>query len=512
MRAALAVVLLALAGAAHGAGVERLLMPGEVAAAHAKYEEDCGQCHDRKERGRQTQLCLACHKEVAADVAARRGLHGRMPNAAGSQCSACHSEHQGRAADLIKLDAALIDHAYTDFPLTGAHAGAACAACHQAGKPHRGASSQCVDCHRERDPHAGALGKECASCHEASSWSRVRFDHARTQFPLRGAHAEATCASCHPGERYAQTPQQCAACHAADDVHRGERGPACASCHTSASWSAARFDHARETGFALLGAHGSVECRGCHRSGDFSKDIPTACQGCHRADDPHAARLGSKCDDCHSSEAWRPSSFDHVRDAHYALLGKHAEIGCHRCHTAEVATQKLSQECAGCHRLDDVHAGGAGIACQQCHGGDAWRPVVGFDHDLTDFPLVGMHAVAPCAACHTNLSFGRTAGACNECHARDDVHQGGLGAECSQCHTANAWNVWEFDHAAVGFALDGAHAKAQCADCHREPPGRRTLSSDCASCHRNDDVHLGQFGRKCGQCHTTATFRGGRRR
>ena len=36
------------------------------------------------------------------------------------------------------------------------------------------------------------------------------------------------------------------------------------------------------------------------------------------------------------------------------------------------------------------------------------------------------------------------------------------------------------------------------------------LAGDCASCHRKDDVHLGQYGTQCQRCHTTLTFKGAR--
>ena len=32
------------------------------------------------------------------------------------------------------------------------------------------------------------------------------------------------------------------------------------------------------------------------------------------------------------------------------------------------------------------------------------------------------------------------------------------------------------------------------------------LSSDCASCHAKDDIHVGEFGRQCQRCHTTVSF------
>ena len=69
----------------------------------------------------------------------------------------------------------------------------------------------------------------------------------------------------------------CAACHAPDDVHRGGRGPKCDSCHTVDGWKKNRFDHERETGFALVGAHGRLQCQDCHKQADF-KDKPPKIQ------------------------------------------------------------------------------------------------------------------------------------------------------------------------------------------------------------------------------------------
>ena len=44
---------------------------------------------------------------------------------------------------------------------------------------------------------AGAAASKCASCHVESSWSPARFDHERTGFTLREAHARIACISCH---------------------------------------------------------------------------------------------------------------------------------------------------------------------------------------------------------------------------------------------------------------------------------------------------------------------------
>src|SRR5258705_9446141 len=140
---------------------ETLLMPGKLSTAHAKYEADCTSCHDRSNRTRQPQLCLECHKGIAEDVRATRGLHGRLSGAMSLQCRACHSEHRGRDADIVKFSRDQFHHERTDFPLRGAHSSLSCGACHQKGKKFSSAASDCYSCHRQQEPHAGKLGHDC---------------------------------------------------------------------------------------------------------------------------------------------------------------------------------------------------------------------------------------------------------------------------------------------------------------------------------------------------------------
>jgi len=513
-RALLAVTLLAgvlAAVNASGAALESLLMPGKVIAGHAEFEEDCGKCHDRTDRERQSWLCMDCHEAVADDVRGRRGFHGRQPGVGQVQCRACHSEHRGREADIVKLIRPSFDHTPTDFALTGAHSAVACETCHAAGKRFREATSRCIDCHRSDEPHGGQLGADCAACHGTASWAGGRFDHSKTHFALRDGHADVACDACHLGNRFRGMPQQCVSCHAPDDVHRGSRGPDCASCHVTAGWKTSRFDHARETGFALGGAHAQVDCKGCHTTPNLKDPLPKDCAGCHRADDAHATRFGDGCEKCHTTSAWKPVEFDHVRDGRFALEGRHVELSCHACHTAAVDQQKLGTDCHACHRSRDVHGGRLGEDCSRCHGVDSWRTDVDFDHDLTDFPLVGLHVVVPCHECHAATAYKGVAQDCNGCHQRVDRHKGSLGPDCEACHSPNGWRLWEFDHAKVtGFALTGAHSSAPCDGCHKQPPDVVKLSGDCASCHTQDDVHLGQFGRQCQRCHGSVTFKGAR--
>ena len=49
--------------------------------------------------------------------------------------------------------------------------------------------------------------------------------------------------------------------------------------------------------------------------------------------------------------------YDHAGRDKFALVGAHAKIDCHVCHTGAAATQKLAKDCAGCHRSEDPHGG-----------------------------------------------------------------------------------------------------------------------------------------------------------
>ncbi len=418
------------APAAHAASVESLLMPGKLATAHAKLEETCTNCHDRTDRSRQSALCLDCHKDIAADVRDRHGFHGRMPNAGAGKCIGCHTEHLGRDGDIVRLNKLEFDHERTDFPLAGAHRALACASCHKSGEAYRKAQPACLSCHKKDDYHDGQLAATCADCHNPDSWTGARFDHNKTAFALTGAHLSVSCGGCHLGGRYKPAPKTCVGCHATDDAHRGERGDDCGKCHTTTGWKEAKFDHVKETGFALLGHHAKIDCVGCHRSGNFKDKIPKDCYGCHKADDSHAGRFGIKCDSCHGNEEWRPVKYDHLAKTKFALLGIHAKLDCHVCHTANVATQKLGTDCLACHRAANPHGAKFQTACDTCHDQQDWHSEITFDHDLTSFPLLGLHSVVSCAQCHRTQAFGEAKSRCIDCHKKDDVHKGGLGDKC----------------------------------------------------------------------------------
>ena len=499
-------ILATLALPSRASELEKLLMPGPLARGHADIEADCHECHDRSDRPRQRRLCLDCHEQVAGDVAAKLGFHGRVAGSA--QCSACHSEHKGRDADIVGFAPEAFDHTRTDFRLDGAHAATACALCHVAGKKFREAPRRCNDCHRDDDVHEGKLGTDCASCHGSTRFGAAEFDHSKTKFPLRDAHAKAPCFACHRDSSFKGAPGRCVDCHAPDDVHRGARGPDCGGCHGVSGWKKSSFDHKKASGYALLGGHAQLDCDTCHRGGDLKAPLPKDCNGCHASADVHSGRFGAACADCHGQDDWDIATFDHEKRAKFALRGAHEKVDCHGCHTGVLKQQKVAKECVGCHAVDDVHKDSMGRDCQNCHRESGWRDQVRFDHDLSKFPLVGLHVGVPCEECHASRAFRDAPEQCVACHRAKDVHKGRLDEDCASCHNPNGWDFWQFNHATMtDFALTGAHNGLGCRDCHRKPDHDMSLSRECVSCHRADDVHDGRFGRDCGRCHGSESFR-----
>jgi hypothetical protein len=491
---------------ARAASLGKLIMPGPVSQAHAKIEDKCSQCHDITNREHQNALCLTCHKDIVEDIRTKNRYHGRMRQAAASQCRGCHTEHLGRDADISRLSQAGFDHSLTNFALQGAHISLSCESCHKANVPYRQTPQTCIGCHSRQDAHREALGSNCESCHDEKSWQPAHFEHDKTAFPLTNKHTEVVCAACHPGQHYKGIPSACLGCHAPDDVHKGSQGKDCGNCHTTADWATQKFDHTSATGFALLGRHAHIGCASCHRSGDLHAAIPKDCSGCHKADDRHESRLGVGCGNCHANELWHVTNFDHSK-LDFPLIGPHAKTDCHSCHTAALKDQKLGTSCVSCHRADSPHGVSMDTACETCHAVTKWKDIT-FDHDLTSYPLLGLHVTATCSQCHLTQHFKETSQDCNTCHARDDAHSGALSRECGTCHTPNGWKLWDFDHAArTRFPLTGAHATVACAECHLRPQNIIKPAMLCGGCHAANDVHATRFGQECQQCHTTATFK-----
>ena len=505
--------------------LEKLVMPGEVIQGHAEYEGECAKCHgdDAFSDSDQSPFCLDCHEKVAEDVKKKKGFHGRSKIVENRMCKTCHTDHKGRDVDVVGLDAATFDHDVTDFKLRGVHQQATCDNCHKPPKDktkplkHRDAPSKCYSCHKDDDVHKEKLGGECQKCHSEVSWTKMKFDHDKTDFPLKGRHEEATCDSCHPDNKHKDTPTKCYSCHAINDAHNKRYGEKCQTCHSEKDWDKVHFDHNKKTKFKINGKHKDVACDSCHthKKGSIftKKNHPKkTCNSCHKNDDVHRGQNGTKCNKCHSETEWKKSKFDHNRDTKFKIKGKHKPLKCVACHPSgkkkKGKKKKLSMDCYSCHKLDDTHKGQQGKLCNDCHSEQGWAHKVHFNHDITSFPLLGQHAIIPCEECHLTSAFKDASKDCVRCHEDDDSHKRTMGSKCNVCHNPNGWSFWRFDHdRQTDFKLEFSHKGLQCNACHKKAMGEDVeQSSTCVVCHRQDDIHGGKFGSRCDQCHTSDKF------
>lgn len=471
--------------------------------------------------------CLTCHEDPHT---------GQL----GADCQRCHNFTHWKPATTF-------DHSTAHYPLTGRHQEVPCAKCHHPLATDTRVTqytglkfAECNDCHQ--DPHHGAFAARCESCHNTGAWKQVRsspgsFDHDKTKFPLAGKHVAVACLKCHKDANF-KTPVPhalCMDCHR--DVHKGQfqhrtgHGE-CAPCHNEAGFRPSTFSVAnhQSTEFPLAGKHAGVACAKCHTpAGADTNYHPAfkACTDCHK--DPHrgqfaAAPLNNRCEQCHTVDTFRPSTFTLARhqNVRFPLRGAHEAVACLDCHRAVAGGQGDAERqfhfpdltCQGCHQ--DPHRGEfpatlkSGLkpgqnVCESCHGLRSWRELKPFDHATTKFALTGAHRVLACLDCHRpgegqaparQLHFQGAPGQCVGCH--EDVHagqfqRGGKPADCSTCHSTTRWVASLFDHnKGTNFALTGAHEKVPCKLCHfqRRPINGRSVvifigtPSRCQDCHR----------------------------
>lgn len=490
--------------------IEKLFMPGDVISGHQKLETECTNCHVRLRDTTQRLLCLDCHEDVDKDIQQARGFHGLDKKASTIDCNVCHTDHEGRDANIIRLDEDSFDHAVTDFILRGKHLQTRCQQCHLPEKKFTEAGSNCIDCHKKDDVHDKKLGSQCGDCHNAKDWRNKKFDHDKTDFRLSGSHRQVSCDSCHVGSQFENTPKTCIACHAIKDIHQNRFGQRCQSCHKQTKWHQTTFDHNQISRFKLKDKHSEQTCKACHSKRkpvaiDKNKK-PRTCYSCHRLDDIHKGSNGKQCQECHQVKSWLDSEFDHDTKTDFPLLGAHQKVPCQVCHLDDAESKKIDTDCYSCHRQDDSHNQQEGKKCGQCHRTSSWLSEVRFDHDLSLFPLIGQHAVIACESCHASSKFKDAETACVSCHQSQDVHKAALGDNCQDCHNANDWLLWDFDHAQTGFEIMGSHENLHCHQCHLKSGTGKKSSNACVDCHRADDIHKGNFGSDCARCHQQDDF------
>ncbi len=488
----------------------------------------CENCHKGTVVGTPTD-CYSCHVNDYNSTTNPPHATQGFPH----DCTQCHST--------TNWTSATFDHSTTGFALTGAHSTVQCAQCHASG--YTNTPTACYACHQADyqkavtpvNHVAAGLPQTCGDCHNTTAFTATTFNHTTVGFTLTGAHTTVACENCHKGT-VVGTPTDCYSCHSAD--YSGTTNPPhaiqgfphnCIQCHSTTNWSGATFDHST-TGFALTGAHSTVQCAQCHASG--YTNTPTACYACHQADyqkatspvNHVAAGLPQTCGDCHNTTAFTATTFNHTTVG-FALTGAHTTVACENCHKGTVVGTPT--DCYSCHindyngTTDPPHAAqGFPHNCTQCHSTTNWSGAT-FDHSTTGFALTGAHTTVQCASCHTSGYTTAPSTACYACHqsnyqtATSPVNHvaAGLPQTCGDCHNTTAFTATTFNHTTVGFALTGAHTTVACENCHKGTVvGTPT---DCYSCHVNDynsttdPPHAAQgFPHNCTQCHSMTNWSG----
>ncbi|MFN8411291.1 MAG: hypothetical protein U0Z26_02770 [Anaerolineales bacterium] len=467
---------------------------------------ECKDCHVNGLSQKMDQIvCANCHLQLDI-VFAQPHILTFWTN-----CTACH--------DGLDSHGSSFNHNLVEFPLMGQHAQTACFNCHVNARTLndlKATPQSCYFCHKKDDIHEGQLGIACANCHTPDSWKSAHVDHSQFAFKLDGKHATVVCENCHHNNVFKETPTDCAACHLKDDAHAGRLGSQCGTCHTPSGWSPASFDH-DTVGFSLnshqiIKQDGSAfACKDCHTQGYAMAMDQTICGSCHLQINQafsvqHFINFGTNCMACHDGVDSHGSNFNHNMVA-FPLLGKHAMLGCSKCHIAARTLSDLKnapQDCFSCHVADDRHNGQFGVLCSNCHSPDGWS-LAAVDHSQFSFHLEGKHASVACENCHFGGVFKGTPSDCMSCHSKSDPHGGALGNLCSTCHTTLGWKPSLFDHSKSNFPLTGSHGSVQCDSCHANLTFKGT-PSNCYACHAKNDHHGGANGTSCDACHNTTSW------
>ena len=522
-----------------GAGIIHDFFP--LTQGHAL--NDCNACHvPGQPFSNASPSCIGCHQ---SNYDATTNPNHSLADLS-THCEDCHTTAPGWKP------ATFTEHDGLFFPIySGKHNDewSSCDECH----PNASAYSNftCTNCHEhnqsemngEHNEVSGYLYQDqaCYECHPTGEGEG--FNHASSNFPLTGAHITTDCIECH-SDGYAGTSTNCTDCHNNEYLNTSNPNHNslglsndCAQCHTTQpGWSPAGLPNHNDF-YTLQGAHATIseQCAECH-TGDYS-NAPTDCFGCHETDfnqstdPPHVnSQISTNCEECHSENAWKPATFDHL-SLFPIYSGSHQGEWetCSDCHTNPNNYSLFS--CVVCHLQGDMneeHQGVTGYvfednACLACHPDGNSN---GFDHNQSNFPLTGAHTSVNCQECHIN-GYAGTPTYCNDCHDNNYLNTTnpnhntlGLSNDCAICHTTNAgWSPASFPVHDDFYVLEGAHANLanECLECHTSGNYNSTPNT-CFGCHdddynqTSDPPHAtAQFPTTCEDCHsqiawTPATF------
>lgn len=437
---------------------------GKVPPIEVHAESECVSCHLVHEEAKPSPApCSSCHHDISSThgdshasetevcTTCHTHLHAEASDA-GTQCAACHAEHQPRIPPTATFadghPGCVTCHQPHAFSADGA---AGCRSCHEGlsvlGASHVPQHAVCTSCH---DPHAvrGTPQLACARCHAG-----VHPDHPAT--------GKAGCLGCHD-------PHPAGA-------HAGRVATACSGCHRTAA-----SDHA---------FHGAAACTACHKPHGFriAKSAEAPCRECHASEVQHASTLSGHgaCEGCHAGLPHHPAAATgscgscHAGVHDKAMPGHQACTGCHEPHGGTLAAS-----CDSCHRAEATSAPKGHQACTGCH-----EPHTG----------TMKRACESCHAAEKRSGHGSVSGGCTSCHRPHGPGPLTKAPSCQSCHAPQS--------------LPGLHREARHQDCTRCHGGHAQVTgaerSGCLSCHTDRRQHFPDAAR-CTSCHlfTKGAFSG----
>ena len=470
--------------------------------------QNCFGCHlgetnvEKHQFQKENSECTSCHIDV-------------HKSELGNNCLQCHTEQTWT------VNSQSFDHNQTQFPLLNGHKGVLCNQCHfgESSSQFTATPTDCYSCHlndfsltgtnqypESMDHTALNYSQDCLLCHTTNKWKDAIFDHDQTDFSLLGAHETTDCQSCHANGNY-DLPLSCDGCHIENGIATSNASLSeydhvshqinanCESCHTSIIWSSLIFDHLNFS---------NQNCEECHLPEHTDSQDP-----------PHAGgNIDTDCQLCHATTSnWDISPFAHTANqTGYLLEGAHTNANCTSCHLNNVFAS-TAQDCYSCHASDyeatgtetypnapDHQALSYGQSCNVCHSMEQWTEAI-FDHDETEFPLLGAHETTDCQSCHANGNYDLPL-SCDGCHIENGIatsnaslseydhvsHQ--INANCESCHTSIIWSSLIFDH--LNFS------NQNCEECHlpehtdsQDPPhGNDNIQDNCELCHESTSTWI----------------------
>ena len=141
-----------------------------------------------------------------------------------------------------------------------------------------------------------------------------------------------------------------------------------------------------------------------------------------------------------------------------------------------------------------------------------------FSHGVLSEAHGELEASGDCGACHTKgkkLDNDKCLSCHDEIKAKiesDSGYHANVSRECAHCHSEHHGESYHlihldietFDHNLTGWPLNGEHALLKCDACHSKE-SYLMEEKRCVHCHH--DIHLGQLGEECGQCHSEESFK-----